>query len=82
MKQGRKRDPRSEASQRAALRRIKQGSAFRQLGDGEERHIVRVYETNAPGALLAIFDLRDCYRKRAPLKGIKKKLGEIVRGKI
>lgn len=68
-------DPRSEAAQREACRLLKSGDAHRYFSLGET-FTVHVAELNKDP--IAIFDLRDCYRKRQPLKGIKKAFNKAI----
>lgn len=74
-KQARKHDPKSEAAMRRAIR---------DRGGLEWRLFIFqsvVQATGSDGELIAEFDLRDCYRKRAPLKGITKAMRKAVQPK-
>lgn len=61
---------------RAALKRLAEpGIYLGWLRGGEDYEIY----AEKDGEVIAIFDLRDCYRKRRPLKGIGKKLAKMTR---
>lgn len=71
-----KHDPRSEAAQRRLIKALKEGDVY------TNRSFLNAYTVQfidaVNGELLAIFDLRDCYRKRQPLKGIKKAFNKAI----
>ncbi len=76
MTKKRKHDPRSEAAMREAIKLwLKQDAELtvrhKQIGTCE-------LEIEKNNETLAIFDLRDCYRKRQPLKGITKAVRKAV----
>lgn len=83
-----KHDLRSEAAQREAIRLAKESKVyfkdekvyFKDESDGMHyNHSPFVYALRTwSDELIAIFDLRDCYRKRAPLKGITKAVRKAV----
>jgi len=72
-----KRNPRSEAAMREAAKLM--GLVRRTWDMGlviSEKPFLLEY--HAIGRLIAIFDLRDCYRKRKPLKGVAKELKKVM----
>ncbi|HXF28950.1 MAG TPA: hypothetical protein VN457_03805, partial [Chlamydiales bacterium] len=71
-----KHDPRSEAAQRAAIKAYDAGIGW--IGFSGTGPAPIVYILRGETEVLAIFDLRDCYRKRQPLKGITKKLRKAI----
>lgn len=74
-----KHDPRSEAAQREVCKMILQGDDIYW-----DRRDTLLYAYHSHTANLfgkpptAIFDLRDCFRKRLPLKGIKKAFNKAI----
>lgn len=80
-----KRDPRSEAAQKEAVRLLKRNTVnecaaypyFVEEPGSTEVQILR----GDTEEVIAIFDLRDCYRKREPLKGITKKFRKAIQPK-
>lgn len=73
-----KRDPRSEAAMREAIRRhIDKGDVIWDVCWSEDSTFVTASTPN-DREYIAIFDLRDCFRKRAPLKGIAKKMRKAI----
>jgi hypothetical protein len=78
----RKRNPRSEAAMREAVRLLLKDEAKCWIKHGNGAPTEVEISSGREGAeLLAIFDLRDCYRKRAPLTGVTKKLKAAIRSK-
>lgn len=78
-----KRNPRSEASQREAIALLKKNTTkkcyvFVEPQDNAESYIVKVLD-NYTYEVIAEFDLRDCYKLRAPLKGFKKAISKAIR---
>lgn len=79
MKKIKKHDPRSEAAQREVFK-------DREFFIWHTYHTKSTIEIHAlgtlalgnPGQAVAIFDLRDCYRKRQPLKGITKAVRKAI----
>lgn len=69
---------RTEAAQRRAIKLYQEGE-FRIV----PQHLPNTVELHAlprgSTETVAIFDIRDCYRKRKPLKGITKKLRKALR---
>lgn len=66
---GKRKDPTSEASQAAACRLlVKRLAAAQQMSIGST--MIAVVDTFGT-KVHAVFDLRDCYRLRKPLRGIK-----------
>lgn len=81
-KKAKKHDPRSEAAQRAACKKLKNGRAHIELWSDEAVGMYEIAISNTYlDKVLAIFDLRDCYRKRKPLTGIMKKVRKAVQPK-
>lgn len=76
-----KKNIRSEAAMREALKLFVKNQASRGYGFGKNYSKVYFYDTTQNPELIAIFDLRDCYRKRSPLKGIKKALSKAIQPK-
>jgi hypothetical protein len=68
-----KHNPKSEAAQRVTLRNREKYEWDLSIDDN------RVMAHDSNGMLAAVFDLRDCYRKRKPLKGIGKAMSKLVR---
>lgn len=75
MKKAKKRNPRSEAAQREALKKLYYSSVRIAWLEGGEDYEIYIKEDEE---VVAIFDLRDCYRKRKPLTGITKKLRSAI----
>lgn len=76
----RKRSVRSEAAMREAMKHLRHLHWDIFIGPKTVR--VEAYaEHDMRVQTVAVFDLRDCYRKRAPLKGITKKLRKAIQPK-
>lgn len=82
-----KHNRRSEAAQREGCKALgnKTGYIAYQIEIDEkpfylQRWELAVISTKGHG-IIAIFDLRDCYRKRAPLKGINKAFKKAIQPK-
>jgi hypothetical protein len=75
-----KHDPKSEAAQREALREPYHWVWQLDATEGVVRAYDRTFDSKGRerDIVLAIFDLRDCYRKRAPLKGVTKALRKAI----
>lgn len=67
----------TEAALKNAATLLKEEKAYCIMGKGTWWQI-DVFASDT-GSLIAVFDLRDCYRKRAPLEGITKRFGQAVR---
>ena len=85
-KKTRKRNPRSERAMKAAVENRRSYHWVLATGRGDHKFIevYRSYSnwlTKHDEPPIAIFDLRDCYRKRQPLTGITKRLRRAVRSK-
>lgn len=72
-----KRNPRSEAAMREAGKLMRLVPKTWDMGLKVSREPF-ILEYHAIGRLIAIFDLRDCYRKRKPLKGVAKELKKVM----
>jgi len=68
--------PETEAAQRDALERMGELDWVLKSDVAKTTKVVVAYEQT--GRITAIFDLRDCYKKRAPLKGITKAVRRAV----
>lgn len=80
-KKSKKHNPRSEAAQRFAVKSFMAGDAFMEENRAKLYPSVNIHVVGGSNELLATFDLRDCYRKRAPLKGIKKAMTKAIQPK-
>lgn len=76
-KRTKKHDPRSEAAQREAIKQRKNLS-FEPCSYPDRIEVQAIMFMNGAYETVAIFDLRDCYRKRSPLKGIKKAFNKAI----
>lgn len=77
-KKTKKRNPRSEAAMREAYKLVRQGSAILEVYHQDDPNEVTAY-SRGDYSCIAIFPLHMCFTKRAPLKGIGKKLTKLVR---
>ncbi len=75
-----KHNPKSEAAQREAIRN-KWDNLWTVHATDETVEVVAYVRLDGEEVALVRFDLRDCYRKRAPLKGITKALRKVVQPK-
>lgn len=67
----------TEAAQRRAIKLMNDGLAYIAVSNAHSP----ILEVRADSKTIALFDLRDCYRKRAPLKGIQKTMRKAVQPK-
>jgi hypothetical protein len=76
-------DPlRTEKAMREACSWLRTGSACTHRAKFGTEITVRKMVNGAPSAApIAIFDLRDCYRLRAPLKGVTKAIRKAIQPK-
>ena len=73
---------RSEVAQREACRLLRRGEATKSFACYEKPFEIHVYkDVGKKWEKVAIFDLRDCYRKRRPLKGVTKAMRKAIAGK-
>lgn len=80
IKKTKKHNPRSEAAQREAIKRLAEpGVDLKWLAGGEDYEIYAIQALGGTqNEVIAIFDLRDCYRKRKPLTGITKTMRKVI----
>ena len=83
-----KHDPRSEAAQREAIKKLKGGACVVPHWSNTELNlkpfeiaITKDTDVDEPVEVYAIFDLRDCFRKRSPLTGYMKSQRKAVQPK-
>lgn len=78
-KKATKHNPKSEAAQEKAI--LNRGALLWDMKVSADGKTVLVTAKMAlpPYELFAVFDLRDCYKKRKPLKGIGKAMVKLVR---
>lgn len=70
---------RTEKAMSKALKLIPTGEAYIEHGIGDRRWWeVLVFATDPLDHVIAVFDIRDCVRKRAPLKGITKAIRKAI----
>jgi hypothetical protein len=69
---------RTEAAMRKAVRLYEKGLVSFTWESSEDMRLeIEAYEVDT-GNKIAIFDLRDCYQKRSPLKGITKAVRKAI----
>lgn len=83
-KKAKKHNPKSEVAQRLAINDWRKGACIKFVaGISGKDVLVSAFDMRfqGNGRLIAVFNLSDCYKKRAPLKGIKKNFNKLIKSR-